>query len=80
MHKKILTLFVISIGLSISAVANGYGIQADVTTIEYSEIFDPLEASQEYLNTLSPEAKANSDAYFEGGIGLSFGICSTRYW
>ncbi|MCZ6900033.1 MAG: M48 family metallopeptidase [Bacteroidetes bacterium] len=70
MHIKILTLFVISIGLSISAVTNGYGIQADVTTIEYSEIFDPLEASQEYLNTLSPEAKAKSDAYFEGGYWL----------
>ena len=32
--------------------------------------FDPDEATQEWLNTMSPEARAKSDAYFEGGYWL----------
>ncbi len=32
--------------------------------------FDADEATQEWLNTMSPEARAKSDAYFEGGYWL----------
>jgi len=32
--------------------------------------FDADEATREWLNTLSPEARAKSDAYFEGGYWL----------
>lgn len=33
--------------------------------------FDPDQATQEWLSTLSPEARAKSDAYFEGGYWLT---------
>ncbi|MGE5624171.1 MAG: M48 family metallopeptidase [Bacillota bacterium] len=32
--------------------------------------FDPDQATREWLNTMSPEARAKSDAYFEGGYWL----------
>jgi len=35
-----------------------------------AEPFDPEAATQAYLNRLSPEEKASSDAYFEGGYWL----------
>lgn len=35
------------------------------------EKFNPYEATQKYLDTLTPEQKAKSDAYFEGGYWLS---------
>lgn len=35
-----------------------------------TEIFDPAIATQQYLDTLTPEQKAKSDAYFEGGYWL----------
>ena len=43
------------------------------------EPFDPEAATQEYLSRLSPEDKARSDAYFEGGYwlqlwGLLYGL------
>ena len=35
-----------------------------------AEVFDPESATRAYLDTLSPEEKARSDAYFEGGYWL----------
>lgn len=35
-----------------------------------TEIFDPEMATQKYLDTLTPEEKEKSDAYFEGGYWL----------
>lgn len=35
-----------------------------------TEAFDPEVATQQYLDTLSPEAKEKSDSYFEGGYWL----------
>jgi STE24 endopeptidase len=35
-----------------------------------AKAFDADEATQEWLNTMSPEARAKSDAYFEGGYWL----------
>ena len=32
--------------------------------------FDPAAATQEYLDRLSPDERARSDAYFEGGYWL----------
>ncbi|NVO08658.1 MAG: M48 family metallopeptidase [Bacteroidales bacterium] len=35
-----------------------------------TEVFDPEIATQKYLDTLTPEEKEKSDAYFEGGYWL----------
>ena len=35
-----------------------------------TEVFDPEVATQQYLDTLTPEAKEKSDSYFEGGYWL----------
>lgn len=42
---------------------------ADSSSVK-SEKFDPYEATQKYLSTLTPEQKSKSDAYFEGGYWL----------
>ena len=39
---------------------------------ENKEYFDADIATQEYINTLSPEQKIKSDAYFEGGYWIMF--------
>jgi len=36
------------------------------------EQFDPYAATQNYIDTLSPEQKEKSDAYFEGGYWILF--------
>jgi hypothetical protein len=41
--------------------------------------FDPVVATRAYLNTVSPEKKARSDAYFETGTGLSCGTSFMRW-
>ena len=45
--------------------------------------FDPIAATEEYLNKLSPEQRARSDAYFEGGYWLmlvSLGVTFFLSW
>ena len=43
---------------------------ATSTTASPAKHFDADEATREWLNTMSPEARAKSDAYFEGGYWL----------
>jgi STE24 endopeptidase len=45
-------------------------ISAPHTVTENTKIFDPVEAAQKYLDTLTPKEKERSDAYFEGGYWL----------
>jgi len=40
------------------------------TAVVRSAVFDPELATQKYLDTLNPEEKKKSDAYFEGGYWL----------
>lgn len=42
---------------------------SDSVTVK-KEIFDPEAATQKYINTLTPEQKEKSEAYFEGGYWL----------
>lgn len=44
--------------------------RAEATEPAGAEAFDPAAATQAYLQRLSPEEKARSDAYFEGGYWL----------
>jgi STE24 endopeptidase len=43
---------------------------APVTAAPVAKQFDADKATQEWLDTMSPEARAKSDAYFEGGYWL----------
>jgi hypothetical protein len=46
------------------------GLLVAVPALAETKGFDPLAATEAYLATVSPEAKAKSDAYFEGGYWL----------
>src|SRR5437762_1760432 len=43
---------------------------AATVPVENASSFDPAAATQAWLNTVSPEKRAKSDAYFEGGYWL----------
>src|SRR6266481_2885828 len=43
---------------------------AATVPVENASLFDPAAATQAWLNTVSPEKRAKSDAYFEGGYWL----------
>jgi STE24 endopeptidase len=43
---------------------------ATTISVENASLFDPAAATQAWLNTVSPEKRAKSDAYFEGGYWL----------
>jgi STE24 endopeptidase len=60
------------IGLSILTRANTNLPQSSSndSVVIKTEAFDPELATQQYLDTLSPEAKQKSDSYFEGGYWL----------
>jgi STE24 endopeptidase len=61
MHIKFILFLIVFIGLSSNPLL---AFQADVPT------FSVEEATQAYLDTMSPEQKAKSDSYFEGGYWL----------
>ena len=69
MKKIILICFLLVSGISSGAAplaeSDSLSIQAD-----NAESFDPNAATQEYLDMLTPEQKARSDKYFEGGYRI----------
>ncbi|HEY5692560.1 MAG TPA: M48 family metallopeptidase [Cyclobacteriaceae bacterium] len=73
MQKSIL-LFLGITCLFISVSGQATNPQADPVMIEsnvITESFDPIKATQGYLDTMTPEQKEKSDSYFEGGYWLS---------
>ena len=45
-------------------------VTAPAVVAPVAKRFDPDEATRQWLNTMSPDARAKSDAYFEGGYWL----------
>jgi STE24 endopeptidase len=43
---------------------------ATTISVENASSFEPAAATQAWLNTIPPEKRAKSDAYFEGGYWL----------
>ena len=56
--------------LDISKSSANPAATAPASTVPAAKHFDADEATREWLNTMSPEARAKSDAYFEGGYWL----------
>lgn len=73
MRKSILFFLGIAC-LFISINSKATNLQTDSTLVESTVIiepFDPIKATQAYLDTMTPEQKEKSDSYFEGGYWLS---------
>jgi STE24 endopeptidase len=73
MKKYFLLLLILSIGLSVHAFASS-------TDSRQASTFNVDSASQQYLRSLSGEARAQSDSYFEGGyviqvLNVIYGLC-----
>src|SRR5260370_28737207 len=68
----ILLSLAISVTFAAPAPAQQTAKQFAATTIsvENASSFDPAAATQAWLNTVPPEKRAKSDAYFEGGYWL----------
>lgn len=69
MKKGFLIVILILISLSKSFT---YAVVTETPTVnaEKIEVFDADSATTEYINTLTPEQKARSDSYFEGGYWI----------
>lgn len=70
----------VSLLLALAALAVGVGVAAQVPPAAAppapeppttGAVFDPVAATEAYLARLSPEERARSDAYFEGGYWLT---------
>lgn len=70
MRKTILLLFAVLLITNLFAQDSTSIVVDSATTIAATPPFNIDSATQHYLNMLSPEAKAKSDAYFEGGYWL----------
>jgi STE24 endopeptidase len=73
MIKRMIFLsLTISLMLAAPARADEAAKQPAATTVpvENASSFDPAAATQAWLNTVPPEKRAKSDAYFEGGYWL----------
>jgi STE24 endopeptidase len=68
--KVICLICFIGISGCLIAATPGNAEPAPDTAVVKTQNFDPFVASQKYLDTLSPEKKKSSDAYFEGGYWL----------
>lgn len=70
-----LILYFCGVGCLVFSIdSQGTSHQSDssiVETIVAEESFDPIKATQAYLDTMTPEQKEKSDSYFEGGYWLS---------
>lgn len=68
--KKIVILILFIVGLT--GAIKSEEIDTDTIAVASTEVqaFDTENAIQNYLNTMSPEEKEKSDAYFEGGYWL----------
>jgi STE24 endopeptidase len=73
MINRLILLF---LGISLISVAPARAQQiakqsaATTISVENASSFDPAAATQAWLNTVPPEKRATSDAYFEGGYWL----------
>jgi STE24 endopeptidase len=73
MINRLILLF---LGISLTSVAPTRAQQiakqsaATTISVENASSFDPAAATQVWLNTVPPEKRAKSDAYFEGGYWL----------
>src|SRR5204863_9038581 len=72
MTRVIFLLLAVSLMFAAPAPAQQTAKQSAATTIsgENASSFDPAAATQAWLNTVPPEKRAKSDAYFEGGYWL----------
>src|SRR5947207_4969632 len=72
MTRVIFLLLAVSPMFAAPAPAQQTAKQSAATTIsgENASSFDPAAATQAWLNTVPPEKRAKSDAYFEGGYWL----------
>lgn len=73
MITRVIFLFLtVSLMFAAPAPAQQTAKQSAATTIsiENASSFDPTAATQAWLNTVPPEKRAKSDAYFEGGYWL----------
>ena len=70
--RVIFLLLVVSLMFAASAPAQQTAKQSAAPTIsvENASSFDPAAATRAWLNTVPPEKRAKSDAYFEGGYWL----------
>ena len=68
--KRILILIIVIVGFF--GTIKSEELFTDTLTVAQTEIqnFNADEATQNYLNTMSPEEKEKSDTYFEGGYWL----------
>jgi STE24 endopeptidase len=69
MKNLIFTSLILFLGFS-SLVSGQVETDTLVSSIEKKEHFDADVATNEYLDMLTPEQKAKSDAYFEGGYWI----------
>jgi STE24 endopeptidase len=71
MINRLILLF---LGISLMSVAPARtqqtAKQSAAISVENANSFDPAAATQAWLNTVPPEKRAKSDAYFEGGYWL----------
>src|SRR5438045_2792310 len=73
-NRVIFLSLAVSLMFAAPAPAQQTAKQSAATTIsvENASSFDPAAATQAWLNTVPPEKRAKSDAYFEGGYWLIF--------
>jgi STE24 endopeptidase len=71
MKYKYLLLLLLAGVLSFTGKAQQTNSDSTVAITNVSTSFDPVIATEQYLNTLTSEQKEKSDAYFEGGYWLS---------
>jgi STE24 endopeptidase len=71
MINRLILLF---LGISLVSVAPApaqqTAKQSAAISVETASSFDPAAATEAWLNTVPPEKRAKSDAYFEGGYWL----------
>jgi STE24 endopeptidase len=68
--RVIFLLLPVSLLFSAPAPAQQTAKQSAAISVENASSFDPTAATQAWLNTVPPEKRAKSDAYFEGGYWL----------
>ncbi|MGE0588310.1 MAG: M48 family metallopeptidase [Cyclobacteriaceae bacterium] len=66
----LLLLVLLASEMGFAQVQDTTAVEARIEPEVTAEDFDPYEATEAYLNTMTAEQKAKSDSYFEGGYWL----------